>query len=170
MADLVDFDATYAEAKGLPSTFTFRFLGQDWELPKSPEAIDMLRVQHIYMTVAEMETKRVAGTLTEADANKVVELSGESELDALLAALIGRDIVDAWLDCGMSYGQLQAVFNYLWRLYNGQDPSVDNLGEAPPPANRGERRARTKSKSSSSNGTSSKRTGSASTTKTSRKH
>lgn len=171
MAEPIDFDATLAAAEGdaeQQATFPFTFLGERWSLPVSPLAKDMLKVRRMYMRVAELEMKLAAGEITEADANKVIELAGGSDMDDLLAMMIGREIVDGWLELGLTDGQLKKVFRYLWRLYNGMDPNEAGQGEVLPPS-RGERRAKpvTTSRKSSTNGTSSKRTSSGNTAKTS---
>lgn len=171
-ADLIDFDATLAEAEGEPASFAFKFLGQEWQLPRSPLAKDMLKVRRMYMRVAELQVKQAAGLITEADANNVIELAGGAELDDLLAMLVGQETVDAWFGASMTDEQLRRVFRYLWKLYNGQDPNEpedEEQGEALPPASRGQRRAKITSRASLKTGTSSRRTGAGSTTKTSRK-
>lgn len=171
MADLIDFDAALAEANGdeeATATFTFRFLGQDWQLPKSPLAKDMLKVRRMYMLVAELNMKMATREVAESDANSVIKLAGGSDLDDLLAFMIGRETVDAWLELGATDAALKKAFRYLWLLYNGQDPNkADDLGEAAPPANRGPAR-QTRSAASSKTGASSRPTGNGSTAKASR--
>lgn len=170
MAELIDFDATLADAEGAPATFPFRFLGEEWELPTSPLAKDMLKVRRMYMRVAELSVKKATGQISDADADKIIELAGGADIEDLLGMLIGSELVEEWMGAGMTDAQLKAVFRYLWRLYNGLDPeAADVEGEALPPANRGQRRKATKSTASSSGSDSSRPTGSASTTKKSRK-
>lgn len=174
MTELLDFDAVLAEADGIEevsSTRPFRFRGTVWEVPSSPVAKDMLRVRRMYMRIGELDVKIATGQLTEADAQKIIDLAGGSELDDLLAMMVGRELVDKWLshEKPITDDELKKVFRYFWRLYNGKDPNVEEepAGEAPPP-NRGQRRAQTKAKStrspsSSKSSGSSKRTSAAST-------
>lgn len=163
MADLIDFDATLADAEGEESTFPFRFLGQEWQLPVSPVAKDMLKVRRMYMRVAELGVKQATGEITEADASKMIEVAGGSELDDLLAMMIGRSIVVQWLDLGMSDDQLKKVFRYLWRLYNGRNPNEADPGEAEPPVNRGQRRTAKKAATKATRSRSSSKTSDTST-------
>lgn len=138
----IDFDAALAEAEGESSpTFAFRFLGKDWELPTSPPAKNMLKMRRIYMRVAELADKIQAGTITEAEANAVVESGSTYDVSEMLGLMVGPETVDAWLEAEATDAQLVAVMKYLWRHYNGMSAE----GEALPPANRGERRAKAKS-------------------------
>lgn len=173
MGELIDFDATLAQVEGgdEAATFPFRFLGEEWQLPVSPLAANMLKVRRMYMRVAELNVKRATGQISEEDASRIIEVAGGADIDDLLGMMIGNDLVSTWMSAGMTDDQLKRVFRYLWRLYNGIDPNVDDAeGEALPPVNRGQRRAAAaKSKPSSKSSDSSRRTGSGSTTKTSRK-
>lgn len=171
MASLIDFDATLAQADGeeeASATFDFKFLGKTWPLPVSPPAKGMLKVRRLYMLTSELQMRQATGNITEAEANKLIEVTEGADLETMLTLLIGAGTVQAWLQHDMTDDQLKRVFTYLWRRYNGQE---DGEGEAQPPANRGARRAKPKSAGtrSSSTGASSRRTGSGSTTKTSRK-
>lgn len=168
---VVDFDATLAEVEE-GETFPFKFLGQEWQLPRSPIALGMLKVRRMNMRAAELQARQASGQITEADANKIIDLAGGADIDQMLAHMVGEELVAQWVASPLLTDEkLRRVFRWLWLKYNGQDPDQDYVGETAPPANREERRAvkaRTSSRKSSRAGASSKPTGSGNTTKSSR--
>lgn len=125
----LDFDAAIAEVEEEPVVVRYR--GRDWELYPSLPAKLILRILRLQ-----------AQGRTEEDLT-------HGEMITLLTELVPPDVLDAWLDAGMTMDQMSGLIRRVVAIYNGSDGG-DDSGEAVSP-------------SSSSSGASSKQTSCAST-------
>lgn len=167
----IDFDAADNEGNGEP--LTVKVSGKKYELPASPPALAMLKIRRIYSQLAEVMLKKEQGKLTKQDDEMLVELADSMHIEDMLGQLVGKELVDEWLDSGISDVKLKGIFRSLWNRYNsasGEDDG-DGDGDVSPkvPANRAQKRSASRRKPSSSTGRASKPISVASTKSKSRK-
>ena len=134
----IDFDAALAEAEEQP--VVVRYLGRDWTLYASLPAKPVLRLLQME---AEGEGEREPSL---------------SETVACLSEMVPADVLEAWLDGGMSVDAMTQLLRAVIAAYKGGD---DDPGEAARPGKTGQ--------PSSATGGHSKRTSGASTKSTSRR-
>ena len=139
MADkrFIDFDAALAEAEEQP--VVVRYLGQDWTLYASLPAKPVLRL-------LQMEA--------EGEGGREPSLS---ETVACLSEMVPADVLEAWLDGGMSVDAMTQLLQAVIAAYKA---GGEETGEAARPKT---------GQPSSATGGRSKRTTAASTKSTSRK-
>jgi hypothetical protein len=137
-----DYDAFLDEL----TPITVHVLGKDWQVPRSPRADKMAKLQRTLAALARVQLKIQAGG--KADAAVINQIDTEyTDTVSVARALAGDEVVDAWLAGGIRDSQLQAIVADLWAE---QQPKASRLGEAVLPGNG--------PASSSSNGASSKLT------------
>lgn len=134
----IDFDAALAEADEQP--VVVRYKGRDWQLYVSLPAKPLMRLLRLQ---AEGQAE-----------NKLQQ----AEVVRFMSEMVPPDVLDAWLDEGMTVDEMGRVLRMVVAKYRGGEEP----GEAPRPA--------TGRSPSSSTGTRSKRTSGASTKSTSRRH
>jgi len=135
----IDFDAALAESQREP--VVVRYLGRDWELYPALPAKPVLRLLRL-----------------QAEGHGGDELS-QTEMVRFMSEMVPSEVLDAWLDAGMSVDEMGRLLRAVLDVYRGEEG--DEPGEAPGPE--------TGRKESSSTGQSLKPTSSASTTSTSRR-
>jgi hypothetical protein len=142
-----DYDAFLDEL----TPITIHVLGQDWQVPRSPPADKMAKLQRAMASAAKVQVQVQAGKV---DAAVIDQLDSEyADVVSVARVLAGNEVVDAWLEGGIRDSQLKAIVADLWAE---QQPKASRLGEAVDPDNG--------QASSSSNGASSKPTSPVSTT------
>jgi hypothetical protein len=142
-----DYDAFLDEL----TPITIHVLGKDWQVPRSPRADKMARLQRAMASAAKVQVQVQAGKV---DAAVIDQLDSEyADVVSVARVLAGNEVVDAWLEGGIRDSQLKAIVADLWAE---QQPKASRLGEAVDPDNG--------QASSSSNGASSKPTSPVSTT------
>jgi len=135
----IDFDAALAESQREP--VVVRYLGRDWELYPALPAKPVLRLLRL-----------------QAEGHGGDELS-QTEMVRFMSEMVPAEVLDAWLDAGMSVDEMGRLLRAVLDVYRGEEG--DEPGEAPGPE--------TGRKESSSTGQSSNPTSSASTSSTSRR-
>ncbi len=135
----IDFDAALAESDEQP--VIVRYKGRDWELYPALPAKPVLRLLRL-----------------QAEGHGGDELS-QTEMVRFMSEMVPAEVLDAWLDAGMSVDEMGRLLRAVLDAYRGDEG--DEPGEAPGPA--------TGRMKSSSTGASSKQTSSASTSSTSRR-
>jgi hypothetical protein len=152
-----DYDAFLDEL----TPITIHVLGKDWQVPRSPRADEMAKLQRAQVAAARVAVKAQqlqqaakTGTAKQKEkANKdAMALLSETPTEyadtvAVARVLAGDEVADAWLAGGIRDAALKAIVADLWAE---QQPKASRLGEAVDPDNG--------QASSSSNGHSSKRT------------
>ena len=106
----IDFDAALAEAEEEP--VVVRYLGRDWTLFTSLPAKPVLRLLRL-----------------QADGLRESEL-GEAEMIDFMAQLVPANVLEAWLDGGLTIDQMAQLLRAILEAYRGEEPDE---GEAPGP-------------------------------------
>jgi len=132
----IDFDAALAEDEEQP--VVVRYQGRDWQLFSSLPAKPVMRLLRLQAEGADDDMS-------------------QAEMVRFMSELVPTDVLDAWLDAGMTVDEMGRLLRAVFAAYRGAE---DDPGEAPRPA--------TGRKASSNTGTRSKRTSAASTKSTSR--
>jgi hypothetical protein len=109
---------------------TIHVLGKDWQVPRSPRADRMARLQRAMASAAKVQAKVQAG---KADAAVLDQLDSEfADAVSVARVLAGDEVVDAWIAGGIRDDQLRAIVADLWAE---QQPKASRLGEAVLPGN-----------------------------------
>lgn len=135
----IDFDAALAESEEQP--VVVRYKGRDWELYPALPAKPVLRLLRL-----------------QAEGHGGDELS-QTEMVRFMSEMVPAEVLDAWLDAGMSVDEMGRLLRAVLDVYRGEEG--DEPGESPGP--------KSGPAPSSSTGQSSKPTSSASTSSTSRR-
>lgn len=112
MSKFVDFDAAIAEAGEEP--VVVRYLGHDWTLFSSLPAKPVMRLLRL-----------------QADGRGANELR-ESEMIQFMSEMVPADVLEAWLDGGMTIEQMATLLKAILDAYRGTDEE-DDSGETPAP-------------------------------------
>jgi hypothetical protein len=107
MKRFIDFDASCSEAADEP--LVVRFQGRDWTLYPALPAKPVLRLLRLQAAGGE-------------------ELS-QAEMMGFLAELVPGDVLDAWLDGGMTVDQMSRLLKVVMNAYRGGPGEAE--GEAP---------------------------------------
>lgn len=120
-----DFDAAFAEQQPIP----FRLLGQEWQLPATCPAATILRSQRLMLTMAQLEAD---------DENLPDDFVIDDDLsyEKMCREMVGDQLMDQWLDLGISYQMLEAVTRRLYAIYTGNDPDAESGKARKKPADR----------------------------------
>jgi hypothetical protein len=108
----IDFDAAIAESEERP--VVVRYLARDWELyPSMPAkpAFRLLRLQAEGLGEAQL---------------------GRAEMLAFMAEMVPGEVLDAWLDGGLTIEQLGRLLRLVFDVYQG-DAEAGAEGEAEGP-------------------------------------
>jgi len=109
----IDFDAAISEAEEEP--VVVRYLGRDWRLFTSLPAKPVLRLLRV-----------------QADGRGEDELSRQ-EMVAFMAEMVPADVLEAWLDGGLTIAQMAQLLRAILAAYQGSEDESD-AGEAAGPA------------------------------------
>ena len=110
----IDFDAAISEAADEP--VVVRYLGRDWRLFSSLPAKPVMRLLR----------SQAAGASED-------ELS-RSEMVAFMAEMVPADVLEAWLDGGLTIDQMAQLLRCVLAAYQGSDAGAgDEPGEAEGP-------------------------------------
>lgn len=125
-----DFDAAFGEGKPIP----FKVMGKVYQLPPTVPAATILNIQRLMLVVAKLE----AG----GDVPDDLVIDDDLSYESMCRQLAGDDVVDAWLEAGISYDMLAAVTRRLYAIHTGQPVDDVEPGKAPKkPADRKPRKA-----------------------------
>lgn len=179
MARFEDFDAFLGESGISPATeatsFEIKLLGKKWHLPRRVPATAILRAQRFRAAALELagmaedmidaakdgtdaDVQGLMAELSESDVARAKEaLAFDFEVEAKIIAT--PENVEAWLERGLTYSALQAVY---WRLIgkheSGELERAEGESKAGSGSSKKTTRARSPRSSSSRSGGSSKAT------------
>ena len=111
MGKFIDFDAALEEAAEEP--VVVRYLGRDWQLLTSMPAKPVLRILRL-----------------QAEGRSADELSF-GEMLTFLSEMVPADVLEAWLDGGISVNDLGRLLRAVVAAYKGEED--EELGEARSP-------------------------------------
>jgi hypothetical protein len=110
----IDFDAAISEAADEP--VVVRYLGRDWRLFSSLPAKPVMRL-----------LRSQAAGHSEDDLSR-------NEMVAFMAEMVPAEVLDAWLDGGLTIGQMAQLLRCVLAAYQGsEDGAGDEPGEAAGP-------------------------------------
>jgi hypothetical protein len=105
----IDFDAAVAEAAQEP--VVVRYQGREWTLYSSIPARPVLRLLRL-----------------RAEGRDRGDLS-QGEMMSFMAEMVPAEVLEAWLDGGMTVDEMSALLSLVTEAYNAEDASAE--GEAP---------------------------------------
>lgn len=106
MTEVHDFDAWMAYAQDeQPATRTVRLLGREWQVPADPPALIVLKLARL---------RELLLTPKDPDAQIPDDLIELTDPVTALAALVGRERVQEWLEDGLT---LSGPRRLLWAAY-----------------------------------------------------
>jgi hypothetical protein len=108
----IDFDAARAERQRTP--VVVRLFGRDWDLHSGLPAKVMLDI-------------------VRAQAAGLVDMPDEQAID-LIEAMVPKDVLDAWLDGGLTVDDLMELVPLIQRAYRESGEPEDDAGEAATPS------------------------------------
>ena len=110
----VDFDAALSEAAEEP--VVVRYHGRDWELFTSIPAKPVLQLLRL-----------------QGEGRSEGDLSMREMVD-FMAQLVPAEVLESWLDLGMTIDELGALLRIILSAYGGGEAEEETSGEAPGPA------------------------------------
>lgn len=113
MTRFIDFDAALAEAAAEP--VIVRYQGRDWTLYASIPAKPVMRLLHL-----------------QAEGRDTDELA-QREVVTFLSEMVPADVLEAWLDGGMSIDEMAKLLRAVVAAYRVGDAEENQEGEAPGP-------------------------------------